>query len=220
MRSRPIPSSTVIALGQEAHYARRVPRPHHPERRRPRHRLRLDVFASGKTTRRSRPEVGDEIMAGSAGVDPGVDAPVAETSVFVGKAVSVGRGRVDLLYGSEATGPRGELEGGPPPALGDEGIVRLDRVRRRDPGIALDGKFVATLIAAVVLYTMGRIAHDSSGPDCARPASQVPLPWRAPDVRLTGPHPAGRVPARPGLTPEGGASAKSIRSRAGDGHAS
>lgn len=118
------------------------------------------LTASGKTTRRSGPEVGAEIMGGSAGDDDEAGITLLEKSVFAGKAVAVER-EAEVSYTDIKRMVRERRwRAALPPLLAMIGLSGLVVFGALALWVKLDDKLVATLIVAVVLFTMGRVAHN------------------------------------------------------------
>ena len=119
------------------------------------------LTSRGRTTRRSGSDVGAEIMTGmSDGVD-GVDdeeaIPLVEKSVFVGTGVQVTRD-VDVSFGDIKGMMRDrQWRGALPALLAMAGLFGLIVFGVLALWVKMDDKLVATLIAAVALFTMGRI---------------------------------------------------------------
>ena len=118
------------------------------------------LTSRGRTTRRSGPEVGAEIMTGMGdGVD-GVDVeaiPLVEKSVFVGTGAQVTRD-VDVSFG-DIKGLIGDRQwrGALPALLAMVGLFGLIVFGVLALWVKMDDKLIATVIAAVVLFTMARI---------------------------------------------------------------
>lgn len=118
------------------------------------------LAAQGKTTRRSGPEVGAEIMGGSGGDDDGTGVTLLEKSVFAGKGVAVER-EAEVSYAEIKRMVRArEWRAALPPLLAMVGLAGLVVFGALALWVKLDDKFVATLILAVVLFTMGRVARN------------------------------------------------------------
>ena len=118
----------------------------------------LLMTSRGETTRRSGREVGAEIM-GSLGEEEteGVSIPVLEKSVFVGTGVEVSR-EVEMSYAEVKQLVRDRRwRAAMPPLLVIGGMFGLIVFGVLALWLKLDDKLVATLIAAVVLFTMGKI---------------------------------------------------------------
>ena len=118
----------------------------------------LLMTSRGETTRRSGREVGAEIM-GSLGEEEteGVSIPVLEKSVFVGTGVSVTR-EAEVSYAEVKQLVRDRRwRAAMPPLLVIGGMFGLIVFGVLALWLKLDDKLVATLIAAVVLFTMGKI---------------------------------------------------------------
>ena len=118
----------------------------------------LLMTSRGETTRRSGREVGAEIM-GSLGEEEteGVSIPVLEKSVFVGTGVEVSR-EVEMSYAEVKQLVRDRRwRAALPPLLVIGGMFSLIVFGVLALWLKLDDKLVATLIAAVVLFTMGKI---------------------------------------------------------------
>ncbi len=122
----------------------------------------LLMTSRGQTTRRSGRDVGAEIMGGMGENyeeedDDGVTLAEKEKAVFVGTGVAVTR-EVEMSYAEVKQLIRdGQWRAALPPLLvivGMFGFVVFGVVAL---WLALDDKLVATLIAAVVLFTMGKI---------------------------------------------------------------
>jgi len=119
----------------------------------------LLMTSRGETTRRSGREVGAEIM-GSLGEEEteGVSIPVLEKSVFVGTGVSVTR-ETEMSYAEVKQLIRDrQWRAALPPLLVIAGMFGLIVFGVVALWLKMDDKLIATLIAAVVLFTMGRIA--------------------------------------------------------------
>jgi len=119
----------------------------------------LLMTSRGETTRRSGREVGAEIM-GSLGEEEteGVSIPVLEKSVFVGTGVSVTR-ETEMSYAEVKQLVRDRRwRAALPPLLVIGGMFGMVIFGVLALWLKLDDKLIATLIAAVVLFTMGKIA--------------------------------------------------------------
>lgn len=119
----------------------------------------LLMTSRGETTRRSGREVGAEIM-GSIGEEEteGVSIPVLEKSVFVGTGVSVTR-ETEMSYAEVKQLVRDRRwRAALPPLLVIGGMFGMVIFGVLALWLKLDDKLIATLIAAVVLFTMGKIA--------------------------------------------------------------
>jgi len=119
----------------------------------------LLMTSRGETTRRSGREVGAEIM-GSLGEEEteGVSIPVLEKSVFVGTGVEVSR-EVEMSYAEVKQLVRDRRwRAALPPLLVIGGMFGMVIFGVLALWLKLDDKLIATLIAAVVLFTMGKIA--------------------------------------------------------------
>ena len=118
------------------------------------------LASSGRTTRRSGAEVGAEIMTGmGVDVDGGDDEaiPLVEKSAFVGTGAQVTRD-VDVSF-ADIKGMMRERQwrGALPALLAMTGLFGLIVFGVLALWVKMDEKLVATVIAAVVLFTMGRI---------------------------------------------------------------
>ncbi len=119
----------------------------------------LLMTTRGETTRRSGREAGAEIM-GSLGEEEseGISIPVLEKSVFVGTGVSVSR-ETEMSYAEVKQLIRDrQWRAALPPLLVIAGMFGLIVFGVVALWLKMDDKLIATLIAAVVLFTMGRIA--------------------------------------------------------------
>lgn len=118
----------------------------------------LLMTTRGETTRRSGREAGAEIMGGLGEEETeGVSIPVLEKSVFVGTGVSVTR-ETEMSYAEVKQLVRDRRwRAALPPLLVIGGMFGLIVFGVVALWLKLDDKLVATLIAAVVLFTMGRI---------------------------------------------------------------
>lgn len=119
----------------------------------------LLMTTRGETTRRSGREVGAEIM-GSLGEEEteGVSIPVLEKSVFVGTGVSVTR-ETEMSYAEVKQLVRDRRwRAALPPLLLIAGMFGMVIFGVLALWLKMDDKLIATLIAAVVLFTMGKIA--------------------------------------------------------------
>ncbi len=118
----------------------------------------LLMTSRGETTRRSGREAGAEIM-GSLGEEEteGVSIPVLEKSVFVGTGVEVSR-EVEVPFAEikQLVQDR-RWRAALPPLLVLAGMFGLIVFGVLALWLKLDDKLIATLIAAVVLFTMGKI---------------------------------------------------------------
>ena len=119
------------------------------------------LAAHGRTTRRSGRDVGAEIMTGVGdGVDGGDDdeaIPLVEKSVFAGTGVQVTRD-VDVSFGDIKGMMRDrQWRGALPALLAMAGLFGLIVFGVLALWVKMDDKLIATVIAAVVLFTMGRI---------------------------------------------------------------
>jgi hypothetical protein len=119
------------------------------------------LTSRGRTTRRSGPEVGAEIMTGMGddvdAVDDEEAIPLVEKAVFVGTGVKVTRD-ADVSFGDIKGMMRDRQWLGALPALlvigGLFGLIVFGVLAL---WVKMDDKLIATVIAAVVLFTMGRI---------------------------------------------------------------
>jgi hypothetical protein len=116
------------------------------------------LVSRGRTTRRSGPDVGAEIMNGMGNeIDDEVVIPVFEKSVFAGTGAQVTRD-VDVSFGDIKGMLRDRQGRGALPALlvmgGLFGLVIFGVLAL---WVKMDDKLIATAIAAVVLVTMARI---------------------------------------------------------------
>ncbi len=118
----------------------------------------LLMASRGETTRRSGREVGAEIMGSIGGEEPeGVSVPILEKSAFVGTGVEVSR-EVEMSYAEVKQLVRDrQWRAALPPLLVIGGMFGLIVFGVVALWLKLDVKLVATLIAAVVLFTMGKI---------------------------------------------------------------
>ena len=119
----------------------------------------LLMTSRGETTRRSGREAGAEFM-GSLGEEEteGVSIPVLEKSVFVGTGVSVTR-ETEMSYAEVKQLVRDRRwRAALPPLLVIGGMFGMVIFGVLALWLKLDDKLIATLIAAVVLFTMGKIA--------------------------------------------------------------
>jgi hypothetical protein len=116
------------------------------------------LTAQGRTTRRSGPDVGAELMTGMG--DDVVDdeaIPLVEKSVFVGTGVKVTRD-VDVSFGDiKALLRNRQWRGALPALLVIGGLFGLMMFGVLALWVKMDDKLIATVIAAVVLFTMARI---------------------------------------------------------------
>ena len=115
------------------------------------------LVAQGRTTRRSGRDAGAEIMTGMGDEDEEGAIPLVEKSVFVGTGVQVTRD-VDVSFGDIKGMLRERQWRGALPALlvivGLFGLVVFGVLAL---WLKMDDKLIATIIVAVVLFTMGRI---------------------------------------------------------------
>jgi hypothetical protein len=124
------------------------------------------LASRGQTTRRSGPDVGAEIMTGMGdGVDGDGDGgvggdeaiPLVEKSVFAGTGVKVTRD-VDVSFGDIKGGMRDrQWRAALPALLAMAGLFGLLVFGVLALWVKMDDKLIATVIAAVVLFTMARI---------------------------------------------------------------
>ena len=118
------------------------------------------LTSHGQTTRRSGPDVGAEIMTGMGDdvVDDDDEAiPLVEKSVFVGTGAQVTRD-VDMSFGDIKGMMRDrQWRGALPALLAMAGLCGLIVFGVLALWVKMDDKLIATVIAAVVLFTMGRI---------------------------------------------------------------
>ena len=117
------------------------------------------LTAHGRTTRRSGRDVGAEIMTGMGeDVDDDDEAiPLVEKSVFVGTGVQVTRD-ADVSFGDIKGMMRDrQWRGALPALLAIGGLFGLIVFGVLALWVKMDDKLIATVIAAVVLFTMGRI---------------------------------------------------------------
>ena len=114
------------------------------------------LTAHGRTTRRSGPDVGAEIMTGLGDGDE--DAiPLVEKSVFVGTGAQVTRD-ADVSFGDIKGMLRDrQWRAALPALLAMAGLFGLIVFGVLALWVKMDDKLIATVIAAVVLFTMGRI---------------------------------------------------------------
>jgi hypothetical protein len=118
------------------------------------------LAGSGKTTRRSGPEVGAEIMGGMGNDDPEMGATLLDKSAFAGKGVAVER-EAAVSYAEVKRMVRGrQWREALPPVLAIAGLYGLVVFGALALWVAMDDKLVATIIAGVALFTMARIAYD------------------------------------------------------------
>jgi hypothetical protein len=114
------------------------------------------LISRGRTTRRRGREAGAEIMTG-LGAEDDEAIPLIEKSVFVGTGVKVTRD-VEVSFGDIKEMLRDRQWRGVLPALlvivGLFGLIVFGVLAL---WLKLDDKFIATVIAAVVLFTMARI---------------------------------------------------------------
>ena len=114
------------------------------------------LTAQGQTTRRSGRDVGAEIMAGMGNEDE-EDIPLIEKSVFVGTGVKVERD-IDVSYADIKQQMKDRQWGAALPALlvmiGLFGLVIFGVLAL---WLKMDDKVIATVLVAVVLFTMARI---------------------------------------------------------------
>ena len=116
------------------------------------------LAAHGRTTRRSGRDVGAEIMTGVGdGGDDDEAIPLVEKSVFAGAGVQVTRD-VDVSFGDIKGMMRDrQWRGALPALLAMAGLFGLIVFGVLALWVKMDDKLIATVIAAVVLFTMGRI---------------------------------------------------------------
>ena len=115
------------------------------------------LAAQGRTTRRSGRDVGAEIMTGMGDEDEEDAIPLVEKSVFVGTGVQVTRD-VDVSFGDIKGMMRDrQWRGALPALLAMAGLFGLIVFGVLALWVKMDDKLIATVIAAVVLFTMGRI---------------------------------------------------------------
>jgi hypothetical protein len=118
------------------------------------------LATSGKTTRRSGPDVGAEIMGGSTSDDDEVSMTLLEKSAFVGKGVAIER-EAGISYAEVKQMLRDrEWRAAIPPLLALLGLYFFVVFGALALWFGLHDKLIATLIAGVVLFTMGRITYD------------------------------------------------------------
>ena len=115
------------------------------------------LASRGQTTRRRGPDVGAEIMTGLGEEDEEGAIPLVEKSVFVGTGVQVTRD-VDVSFG-DIKGMLRERQwrGALPAMLVIVGLFGLVVFGVLALWLKMDDKLIATVIVAVVLFTMGRI---------------------------------------------------------------
>jgi hypothetical protein len=114
------------------------------------------LAGGGQTTRTSGRAAGAEVMGGIG--DAGEGTPGAGKSFFVGKGVKVSRS-VEISYADLKRLMRdGQWRAALPYLLAMAGLFGLIVFGVLALWLTLDDKLVATLIAGVVLFTMGRIA--------------------------------------------------------------
>ena len=119
------------------------------------------LTAQGRTTRRSGRDVGAEIMTGMGdgidGVEDDEAIPLVGKSVFAGTGVQVTRD-VDVSFRDIKGMLRDrQWRGALPALLAIGGLFGLIVFGVLALWVKMDDKLVATVIAAVVLFTMGRI---------------------------------------------------------------
>ena len=115
------------------------------------------LTSRGRTTRRSGRDVGAEIMTGMGEDDDDDAIPLVEKSVFVGTGAQVTRD-VDVSFGDIKGMIRDrQWRGALPALLAMAGLFGLIVFGVLALWVKMDDKLIATVIAAVVLFTMGRI---------------------------------------------------------------
>ena len=115
------------------------------------------LAVQGRTTRRSGRDVGAEIMTGMGEEDEEGAIPLVEKSVFAGTGVQVTRD-VDVSFGDIKGMLRDrQWRGALPALLAMAGLFGLIVFGVLALWVKMDDKLIATVIAAVVLFTMGRI---------------------------------------------------------------
>ena len=115
------------------------------------------LTSRGQTTRRSGRDVGAEIMTGMGEDDDDDAIPLVEKSVFVGTGAQVTRD-VDVSFGDIKGMIRDrQWRGALPALLAMVGLFGLIVFGVLALWVKMDDKLIATVIAAVVLFTMGRI---------------------------------------------------------------
>ena len=115
------------------------------------------LASRGRTTRRSGRDVGAEIMTGMGEDDDDDAIPLVEKSVFVGTGAQVTRD-VDVSFGDIKGLIRDrQWRGALPALLAMVGLFGLIVFGVLALWVKMDDKLIATVIAAVVLFTMGRI---------------------------------------------------------------
>jgi hypothetical protein len=115
------------------------------------------LTARGQTTRRSGRDVGAEIMTGMGAEDEEEAIPLIEKSVFVGAGAKVTRD-VDVSFGDIKGMIRDrQWRAALPVLLAMGGLFGLIVFGVLALWVKMDDKLIATVIAAVVLFTMGRI---------------------------------------------------------------
>jgi hypothetical protein len=115
------------------------------------------LTARGRTTRRSGPDVGAEIMTGMGEEDEEGAIPLVEKSVFVGTGTQVTRD-IEVPFGDIKGMIRDRQWGAALPVLlAMAGLFGLIVFGVLALWVKMDDKLIATVIAAVVLFTMGRI---------------------------------------------------------------
>ena len=116
------------------------------------------LAAHGRTTRRSGRDVGAEIMTGMGdGGDDDEAIPLVEKSVFAGTGVQVTRDADVSFRDIKGMLRDRQWRGALPALLAMAGLFGLIVFGVLALWVKMDDKLIATVIAAVVLFTMGRI---------------------------------------------------------------
>jgi hypothetical protein len=115
----------------------------------------------GQTTRRSGRDVGAEIMNG-IGDDGDGSIPVVEKSFFVGKGIQLSRSAEISYVEIKQLVRERQWRAALPFLMAMIGMFGLFVFGVLALWVKMDDKLVATLIAGVVLFTMGRIAWNIS----------------------------------------------------------
>jgi hypothetical protein len=118
------------------------------------------LAASGKTTRRSGPDVGAEIMGGQASDDQEVGLTLLEKSVFAGKGAAVEREADVSVADLKGMLRQRQWRGALPPLLVIGGLCGLVLFGALALWARLDDKLIGTLILAVALFAVVRVARD------------------------------------------------------------
>lgn len=118
------------------------------------------LAVSGRTTRRSGPDVGAEIMGGAAADDDQPGIALLEKSAFVGQGVKVEREAEVSSAGLKQMLRLRQWRAAIPPLLAMGGLLGLVVFGALALWMKLDSKVLGTAILAIVLFTVARAVLD------------------------------------------------------------